>query len=446
VTQTLIHRAIVPDGTRSRLLVVAGERPSLPTWTLEDAESVDGIRGARDAFGIDTPFLRMVRVDGDVLHRGTMRLLMEFEAPSPEWAPPIGLTWIAIDDIRPGTVDAEPFAAGLAEWTEELRSGAVPARRPDWSRPGWHAATSDWLAHALSRLGVEMRGPVEQLGSWAISSLLAVDTDQGRLIVKSVPPMFGHEPALTLALATEHPGLVSDVLVSDPVRRHLVMRAFGGSPLGSGEPSRWSDGLTALAAIEQSWIGRRDEATRIGVEDRSLAALDREVDSIVIDEAASPGLEPSARDRLVSSLPRLHELIRDLAAGPVPETLVHGDFHPWNVQRDGDGLVIFDWSDACWGHPFFDVPTMTSRTDDLTARESLREAVVGAWSAFGDRASIREALSWSEPLTELHLSITWRRLQGLFEADGAYPFVDSGVQRHLELALAAIDALNAGAD
>ena len=47
------------------------------------------------------------------------------------------------------------------------------------------------------------------------------------------------------------------------------------------------------------------------------------------------------------------------------------------------------------------------------------------------------ALAWSEPLTELHLSITWRRLQGLFEADGAYPFVDSGVQRHLELALAA---------
>jgi hypothetical protein len=445
VTQTSIHRAVVRDGTRSRLLVAAGERPSLPTWTLEDAESVDGIRGARDAYGIETPFLRMVRVDGDVIHRGTLRLLMEFEAPPPDWSPPIGLVWMAIDDIRPGTLDADPFEAALGEWIAEGRAGRVPARRPDWARPGWYDATTDWLTKELARLGIAMRGPVEQLGSWPISSLLAADTDQGRVIVKSVPLMFGHEPALTLALATEHPGLVSDVLVADPARRHLVMRAFGGAPLGSEEPARWSDGLTALAAIQQSWSERRDEARRIGVEDRSLAALDGEIDSIVTDEGASPELAPGARERLVASLPRLHELLERLAAGPVPETLVHGDFHPWNVQRDGDRLVIFDWSDACWGHPFFDIPTVTSRTDDPTARETLREAVVAAWSAVGDRASVREALAWSEPLTELHLSITWRRLQGLFEADGAYPFVDSGVQRHLELVLAALDVLDPGA-
>jgi len=446
VTQTSIQRAIVPDATRSRLLVVAGERLSLPSWTLEDAESVDGIRGARDAFGIEAPFLRMVRVDGDVLHRGTLRLLMEFDAPSPDWTPPVGLSWIAIDDLHPGTLDVEPFDAPLTEWIAEARSGVVPARRPDWSRPGWHESTTGWLEHELSRLGIAMHGPVQQLGSWAISSLLGIDTDQGRVIVKSVPLMFGHEPALTLALATEHPGLVSDVLVADPVRRHLVMRAFGGAPLGAEPPVRWSDGLAALASIQQSWIDRRDEAVRIGVEDRSLAALDREVDSIVFDEAASPGLEPSTRERLVSSLPQLHGLIEHLASGPVPETLVHGDFHPWNVQRDGGRLVIFDWSDACWGHPFFDVPTVTQRTDDVAARESLREAVVAAWSAFGGPASIRQALAWSEPLTELHLSITWRRLQGLFEADGAYPFVDSGVQRHLELALAAVDALDSRGD
>jgi hypothetical protein len=444
VTQTSIQRAIVPDRTRSRLLVVAGERPSLPTWTLEDAESADGIRGAREAYGIETPFLRMVRMDGDVMQRGTLRLLMEFEAPSSDWSLPLGLTWMALDDIRTGTIDADPFGEALAEWIAEGRARVVPALRPDWARPGWHEATTDWLRQELARLGSEIRGPVEQLGSWPISSLLGVDTDQGRVIVKSVPPMYGHEPGLTLALATEHPGLVSDVVVADPVRRHLVMRAFGGAPLGSEEPARWSDGLTLLAAIQQSWIDRRDEAARIGVEDRSLAALDGEIDSIVTDEVASPGLKPSARQRLAASLPRLHDLIGQLAAGPVPETLVHGDFHPWNVQRDGDRLVIFDWSDACWGHPFFDVPTVTSRTDDRTAGASQREAVVAAWSAFGDRASVRESLAWSGPLTELHLSISWRRLQALFEEDGAYPFVDSGVQRHLELAVAAIDALDSG--
>ena len=118
----------------------------------------------------------MICVDGDVIHRGTLRLLMEFDAPSPDWRPPDGLIWVAIDDIRPGTLDVEPFDAPLAEWIAEARSGVVPARRPDWSRSGWHEATTDWLVQELRRLGIEMRGPVEQLGSWAISSLLAVDT------------------------------------------------------------------------------------------------------------------------------------------------------------------------------------------------------------------------------------------------------------------------------
>ena len=136
MTQTSIQRAIVPDRTRSRLLVVAGERPSLPTCTLEDAESADGIRGAREAYGIETPFLRMVRMDGDVMQRGTLRLLMEFEAPSSDWSLPLGLTWMALDDIRTGTIDADPFGEALAEWIAEGRAGVVPALRPDWARPG----------------------------------------------------------------------------------------------------------------------------------------------------------------------------------------------------------------------------------------------------------------------------------------------------------------------
>jgi Ser/Thr protein kinase RdoA (MazF antagonist) len=158
----------------------------------------------------------------------------------------------------------------------------------------------------------------------------------------------------------------------------------------------------------------------------------------VTDVAASPGLPDERREQLVERLPEFHALIRELQAGPVPETLVHGDCHPWNVQRDGDRLVIFDWSDACWGHPFFDVATFTQRTDDEAARDAMRHAHLEAWADHADDGILRDALAKAELLTELHLSITWRRLSHVFEADGAYPFVDAGVQRHLELALTAV--------
>jgi Ser/Thr protein kinase RdoA (MazF antagonist) len=231
---------------------------------------------------------------------------------------------------------------------------------------------------------------------------------------------------------------VPSVLAIDADRRLLVMQAFGGAPLGSEDAARWAEGLIAMADIQRAWVGRRAAAMALGVADRTLAALDAELESLLRDEAASPGLDGGSRARLLASLPRYRESIARLQAGPVPETLIHGDFHPWNVHRDGDRLVIFDWSDACWSHPFFDVRTCTVRTEDAAARASMESAYLASWSAFGDAASLRAAFELAAPLTELHLAITWRRLLPIFEP-GVYAFVDRGVQRHLELALAATD-------
>jgi phosphotransferase family enzyme len=438
---THTEHALVPDATRQRVLVIAtdGTRPSLPSWTLIDPEAVDSIREARRLFGIDSPFLRVLRIEGDFFHGEPADTLLEFDAVPATWEAPEGSRWLPISDIGRLALGSAPFAPALARWREELRTGDIPPRRPAWARPGWHDATADWLTGELDRLGLSATGPVEQLGSWAISSLLAVDTSGGRVVLKSVPAIFGHEPQLTRALAAEHPRAIPDVLAIDPEGGHLLMSAFGGAPLGREDASRWADGLRPLAAIQGAWIGRRAEAEAIGVDDRTLAALDAEVDSIVTDAAASPGLPDERRERLVERLPEFHALNRELQAGPVPETLVHGDFHPWNVQRDGDRLVMFDWSDACWGHPFFDVATFTQRTDDEAARDAMRGAYVEAWADHAEEPVLRDALAKAELLTELHLSITWRRLSAVFEADGAYPFVDAGVQRHLELALAAVE-------
>jgi hypothetical protein len=435
---TFVEHAVVPDASRTRLLVVVGDgRPQLPSWSLVEPEPADTIREARARFEVTSPFLRLLRMDGDPFAGEDVNTLYEFGALPADWVQRPGMDWRPVDEIAALDGGVAAFVAPLSAWAEELRSGTTPPLRAAWARPGWHEATVAWLTRDLARLGIEATGPVVQLGSWAISSLIAVETTAGRVVLKSVPPLFGHEPELTRALAAEHPGAVPRVLATEPGRGHLLMASFGGAPLGADEPHRWGDGLRQIAAIQRAWIGRSEDARRIGVDDRSLVALDAELDSIVTDESASPDLSAEARGRLVDLLPRYHALIAELQAGPVPETLVHGDFHPWNVQRDGDRLVIYDWSDAFWGHPFFDVATFTQRTEDQEARESMRTAYLDAWADHADARTLRALLASAEVLTELHLSISWRRLQAVFEPDGAYPFVVSGVRRHLESALAA---------
>ena len=438
MASTFVERALVPDASRTRLLVVVRDGDAqLPSWSLVEPEPRDSIREARARFEVTSPFLRLLRMDGDPFAGEDVNTLYEFDALPADWVQPSGTDWRPVDEIAALDGGVAAFAGPLSAWAKELRTRTTPPLRAAWARPGWHEATVAWLDGELARLGIEPTGPVEQLGSWAISSLLAVETSAGRVVLKSVPPRYGHEPELTRALAAEHPGAVPRVLATEPDRGHLLMAAFGGAPLGADEPNRWGDGLREIAAIQRAWIGRSEAARRIKVDDRSLTTLDAELDSIVTDEAASPHLSPEARGRLVDLLPWYHALIAELQAGPVPETLVHGDFHPWNIQRDGDGLVIYDWSDAFWGHPFFDVATFTQRTEDEAARETMRNAYLDAWADHADAGTLHGMLRTAELLTELHLSIIWRRLQAVFEQDGAYPFVDSGVQRHLEFALAA---------
>src|SRR5262249_19356494 len=107
-------------------------------------------------------------------------------------------------------------------------------------------------------------------------------------------------------------------------------------------------------------------------------------------------------------------------------------------------IVIYDWSDACWSHPFFDIPTFTARTLDEAARAAMRSAYLAEWSDVADPATLQAALRWSAPLTELHLSISWRRPRATFEPDGGFPFVDAGVERHLRMALGATDEMEDG--
>jgi aminoglycoside phosphotransferase (APT) family kinase protein len=69
----------------------------------------------------------------------------------------------------------------------------------------------------------------------------------------------------------------------------------------------------------------------------------------------------------------------------VPDSLVHGDFHPGNVRGGDDRLVLLDWGDCGVGHPLLDQAAFVERLSraDRTEVQSLwadlwRDAVPGS--------------------------------------------------------------------
>ena len=75
---------------------------------------------------------------------------------------------------------------------------------------------------------------------------------------------------------------------------------------------------------------------------------------------------------------RLPERLAALDACGIPETLVHGDFHPGNWRFDGHSLVLLDWGDSGIGHPMLDLSAFEERVPD-EVRPRVRATWVDAW-------------------------------------------------------------------
>jgi hypothetical protein len=311
-----MHYALVPSEDRTAVLVTGGRLPAVTAKRIRDAVVQETLERER---GLRAPFLRVAAVDRD--DEGWPRVaLLEFDAPR---SPPRG-AWIPVGEA-PGLVPDE--LRGAAErWVAEQRGARIPPERAPWARPGWLSEAEAWIA-----ANADLVDPPRLHAQWPLSSVLRATTPDGVVYFKAAFSVYRHEPLVTAALAREHPGRVPTALAVEPERGWLLMRELSGDVLGDLDRSGWPVAGPLLRQFHDAWSARTDDVLALGAEDRRLR----------------PEAVPA---ELHADLAALDEL-------GVPDTLVHGDFHPWNVVVGPDGLVLADWSDACLTNPLFDLVT-----------------------------------------------------------------------------------------
>jgi hypothetical protein len=193
-------------------------------------------------------------------------------------------------------------------------------------RPPW--ARPGWHEQAEDWAGM----PLEQVRAWPLSAVLR----NGDVFFKATMlPLFAAEPAVTEAVG------MPPVLKADRERGWMLVERVAGD-----HGTDHHGALRAIAAIHRAWTRRVDEALTLGAHDRRA---------------------PSA----------------------VPHTLIHGDFHPWNVLDS----TIIDWSDAAVGNPLHDVNHYLLNVED----EQRYELLAVYSSVWGD--DVAEAADACEPET-----------------------------------------------
>jgi hypothetical protein len=293
--------------------VVVDDDGQLPRITTDSYRLPDVLQSLAPLVG--TPVFLRIGAHVELGDEGYLRLF-EFDVTD------AGAARIPLADARAEDLTRPELHTAVARWLDEQNGAPVPALRPPWSRPGWHARAEAWVGRSLRPFRL-----------WPLSAVLESEGE----FFKAVFSLFHHEPAVTHALAREHPGDVPEVVRFDEREGWLLMHELTGTP--AYEHTGAAAGLATLERIQRAWRDRHHELIALGAPYRSLALLERSI----------PSLAP------LEHVAALQAACRTLAERGEPETIVHGDFHTGNVLVDEDGhAAIFDWSDACIAHPACD--------------------------------------------------------------------------------------------
>jgi hypothetical protein len=257
--------------------------------------------------------------------------------------------------------------------------------------------------HQLSDLSVVLRAP----------------SADGDIFFKCSAQLFRHEAVTTQAMAELMPDLVPEVIAVDGAQGWMLMRDLGADELGDQDESLWHEGIAAHAGIQRLWLGRTDELVRLGLAVRPLTDLAAQVARMSDDSELWGRMSPDLRERWLATAPTLVESCRRLDEIGPGHTLVHGDFHPWNVVFGTGATRVFDWSDAAVSHPFVDLATYVFWTQDVSVRRGLIDAYVGAWSTQGSEESLREAAALGLVVGALYQVQGYRALLPTLMANGA---------------------------
>jgi aminoglycoside phosphotransferase (APT) family kinase protein len=141
-------------------------------------------------------------------------------------------------------------------------------------------------------------------------------------------------------------------------RGRVLMPEIAGEDLYDASLRQLEEMVRTLVSLQASWIGQADELLALGLPDWRHPALATAIADAIARTADVSGRDRAVLDAFVADLP---ERFRQVADAGVPDTLVHGDFHPGNVRGHGTTITLLDWGDCGVGHPLLDQAAFLDR-------------------------------------------------------------------------------------
>ncbi|MEU7096604.1 phosphotransferase [Kitasatospora aureofaciens] len=302
---------------------------------------------------------------------------------------------------RPTALEPRPLDGGTAALL------APADRRAAWATPEGLRAALAWADTQLGAIGRPAGAAARQIRTWNLSALFRLSTAAGTdAWLKTTSPRFNAlEGEVIALLGAADPSLVPTVLAADPAHGRLLLDHVPGEDCWSPSTGTVADVVPRFVAAQAALAAR--PGALAGLRDRTAAALHAQFLALLDRLPAETDLTAAEQDRLRDFAAELPALLDGLAACGLPETLLHGDFHPGNWRTNDGSPVVVDYADACLGHPALD----GLRPRAYLTPEAWQHAAVvwtAAWREHAPGSDPRRALELAEPLYHLSYALRYQ--------------------------------------
>lgn len=220
-------------------------------------------------------------------------------------------------------------------------------------RFGWFRTAGAFLEMVASSDGAENLGTVLQKHLSSSSTILTVDSSEGKYFLKA-PALGSREVSLTVKVHSLFPACSAKIVRASNDLNCFVTREFTHVDI---PPAEFGNIVQKLASLQTTSITSIDELRNSGFPLRDMAGLSRKIKLWMKGDGIFRGAKEEA-DSMLEIGPELLLMCRDLSEFDIPLALCHGDFSPTNATYEpaiSRNVLIFDWEYAHVGHPFCDL-------------------------------------------------------------------------------------------
>jgi hypothetical protein len=283
--------------------------------------------------------------------------------------------------------------------------------QPKWRDVQYIQIMIEWATRVLGQVMA-----FEEVKNTDMSIVLKAKSDSGMVYLKTVNEAAQFETPLTAFIASEFPGITTELVAVDIEKNWMLMRELPGQSLREIKTmDAYSSFISSYAVFQQQTIPMKDKLLSLGVIDRRLSVLKKEIEEH-LEALCETGLNKEEKTAIVELKPELLAMCDEMM-GVFPDTLDHGDLHSGNAYVEDENYRFFDWGDASITHPFLSVRVFWNSLYELNEQNTdenwikkiaeFRPIYLAMWEDYAPANVLKRQLYLAEQVGCVYRALSW---------------------------------------